>query len=82
MAISCREFVEFMMAYLDGELGGEERRVFEQHVERCPPCVVYLDTYRETVRLGRELCGGEDEPVPEEVPEALVGAILAARRGD
>lgn len=78
--MTCQEFVEFLMAYLDGELSAEVRRVFEAHVGECPPCLAYLDSYRETVRLGRSLCDEPEGPVPEEVPEGLVGAILAARR--
>jgi hypothetical protein len=41
--------------------------------------VGYLESYRETIRLGREACE-PDGPLPEEVPEELVEAILASRR--
>jgi anti-sigma factor RsiW len=77
--VKCREFVEFLMEYLDGALVETERCVFEQHIEDCPACVNYLDTYRETVRLGNSLCTPEDD-VPPDVPEELVQAILSARR--
>jgi anti-sigma factor RsiW len=79
--MKCREFVEFIMEYLDGTLGDSERRVFEGHVELCPACVNYLETYRETVRLGSKLCGSDDDVSPD-VPEELVQAILAARRAN
>jgi anti-sigma factor RsiW len=75
--MNCRDCADFLMEYLDGGLADAEREVFEARLRACPPCVVYLDTYRETVRMG-ELCGGEDE-APAEVPEALVQAILATR---
>ena len=78
--MKCREFVEFVMEYLDGTLGESERSVFEDHIGLCPPCVNYLASYRETVRLGNSLCTAEDE-VPPDVPEELVQAILAARPG-
>jgi len=77
--ITCREFVDFLMAYLDGELPSGQRTTFEGHLDECPPCKTYLDTYRETVALGRGVCAREDADVPEDVPEALVLAILAAR---
>ena len=70
--------VEFLMEYLDGGLGEGERRVFEEHIGDCPACVNYLDTYRETVRLGKGVCSPEAE-VPPDVPEELVQAILSAR---
>ena len=76
--MKCREFVEFVMEYLDGTRGESERRVFEEHVELCPPCVNYLTSYRETVRLGHSVCAPDDE-IPSDVPEELVQAILSAR---
>ena len=79
--LTCREFADFLMAYLDEELPDEQRSAFEEHVRICPPCVHYVDTYKETVRLGRDLCGDAAEgPPPEDVPEALVQAILEARK--
>ena len=77
--MNCHEFVEFVMEYLDGNLREEEQRVFEGHIGACGPCLTYLDTYRETVRLGRSVCGPNDA-LPPDVPEELVQAILAARR--
>ena len=77
--MTCRELVDFLMSYLDGELEPNARRAFEDHLGRCPPCVAYLESYRETVRLGRSLCDPPEGPPPEEVPEELVQAILAAR---
>jgi anti-sigma factor RsiW len=79
--MKCREFVEFLMEYLDGALAEPERRVFEGHVELCPACVNYLETYRETIRLGSSVCASEDD-VPPDVPEELVQAILSARRSN
>ena len=78
--MNCREFVEFLMGYLEGELPERQKGVFEQHMDDCPTCVTYLDTYRETVRLGREVCSEPEGPVPDDVPEGLVRAILAARQ--
>ncbi len=79
--MNCREFVDFLMEYLEGGLDPGARATFEQHMDACPACITYLDTYRETVRLGKEiLCDSPDAPVPEGVPDGLVEAILAARK--
>ena len=43
----------------------------------CPSCVDYLKTYEKTVLLAKSCA---DDPVPAEVPESLVQAILAARK--
>ena len=77
--MTCQEMVNFLMAYLDEELSPDERRDFDAHLAECPPCVVYLDTYREATAMGRSVCANDD-PVPDEVPEELVQAILQTRR--
>ncbi len=77
--MNCREFVDFLMSYLDGELEAAPARVFEEHMALCPPCVTFLDTYKDTIRLGKFACQDEAGPPPEEAPEQLIQAILAAR---
>jgi anti-sigma factor RsiW len=76
----CREVVEFLMEYLSGELQADQRLAFEEHLEACPECVAYVKSYEEAVKLGKAVFSHPDEPVPDEVPEELVQAILAARR--
>jgi anti-sigma factor RsiW len=76
--LSCRELIEFLADYLDGELSAAQRVAFEAHLAVCPYCVDYLASYRETIHLGRRALAAEAE-VLEEVPAQLVAAILAAR---
>jgi anti-sigma factor RsiW len=78
--MTCRELVEFLMDYLDGQLSEPERMCFEEHLGECPDCVAYLATYREAIRLGKEACTAGNDSIPTDVPEELVRAILAARR--
>ena len=77
--MTCQEFVEFIIAYLERETSAEQRAVFEEHIAACPPCLTYLDQYRDTVALGIAACREPDGPVPEDAPERLVQAVLAAR---
>lgn len=78
--MTCREIADFLMRYLDGELSAVEHQAFEAHLFVCPPCVAYLDTYKQAVRLGQAALRAEDEQDPcQSVPEELVRAILAAR---
>ena len=79
--MNCREFSDFIMAFLDADLPEEAAAEFERHLSLCPPCKHYLDGYRATVSMaGHSLCEHADDPVPDEPPEELVQAILAARR--
>lgn len=79
-AMTCRDFAEFLGEYLDGSLPEAQRAVFEEHLAECPDCVAYLQTYQQTIRLGKAACVHPDDAVPPEVPDELVQAILAARR--
>ncbi len=78
--MTCRELADFLMAYIDGELPAKQGTVFEEHVGLCPGCKNYLDSYRETITLGKSICQDPEGPVPHDVPEELVQAILIARR--
>lgn len=77
--LTCRELIDFLAAYLDGELAEGPRADFERHLSLCPSCVDYLAGYRETIRLGKQACQ-PDEALPADVPSELVDAILSARR--
>jgi anti-sigma factor RsiW len=76
--MTCRELIDFLAAYLEGELEPETRQRFERHLSVCKSCVDYLASYRETIRLGKQACG-PDDALPEGVPSQLVDAILASR---
>lgn len=78
--ITCRELIEFLMDYLDGNLTPDQRQAFEQHLAVCPDCVAYLENYRVTVALSRAACRDEAGQA-DQVPEKLLQAILAARSG-
>jgi anti-sigma factor RsiW len=77
--LTCRELVDFLMA-LDDELPDPERRAFDAHLAVCEDCVSYLRSYEATVRLERRAFEAPEAPVPDDVPEELVAAILASRR--
>src|SRR5262249_425074 len=78
--MTCRDLVDFLMDYLSGELPPLQRATFDKHLRDCPRCIAYLKNYQETVKLGRDALRHRNEEVPDEVPEELVQAILAARR--
>ena len=78
--MSCREFEEFVQAYVDEELPVQQRRVFERHIRLCRECWDYLAAYRQTVELARSVTTPDEPPVARDIPEDLVKAILEARK--
>ena len=79
--MTCEELIEFLMGYVDDELdAGREGSL--RRAPRTVPGVRRLSaSYRETVRLGKMICQGDDS-LPADIPEDLVTAILDARRAD
>jgi anti-sigma factor RsiW len=79
--VTCREFADFIMDYLEGELPADVRTLFERHLARCPDCHRYLAQYRETTAAGKDAFAEPDGELPPDIPEELIRAILASRRG-
>jgi len=76
--MTCREFVEFLNAWLAGELSPEESIEFERHLDACDPCIDYLNAYKRTMQLVQEVAE-HDEDIPDDVPDDLITAILTAQ---
>lgn len=79
LMITCQQFEDFILAYLEGELPKRQQFVFELHLKICLECRDYLAAYRRTVEVSKRAFEEPEQPVPDEVPEDLVKAILAAR---
>ena len=77
--ITCRELIEFLDRYIEGELPVQQVAEFDRHLAVCGDCVDYLHGYRETVRLAGEAFRDEDVSF-ESVPRALIEAILDTQR--
>ena len=45
----CRDLLERMSLYVDGELSGAERRAFLAHLQKCPCCQSMADGLKDTV---------------------------------
>ncbi|MCH9693565.1 MAG: zf-HC2 domain-containing protein [Gammaproteobacteria bacterium] len=77
--ITCREFEDFVLSYLDDTLPPNQRKRFEWHMKICRECRDYLAAYQRTIELGQSILAADDKPLPDDVPEDLVQAILDAR---
>ena len=47
--LSCREIVELVTDYLEGDLDAEAENALEVHLGVCPGCARYVEQIRETV---------------------------------
>jgi anti-sigma factor RsiW len=79
LMLTCAELDGFLVDYFDGTLPRAQQRIFALHLLLCRECRSYLAGYRRTVALGQAVFTEPMEPVPADVPEALVRAILDAR---
>lgn len=70
--MTCREVTEFFIDFVSGELPAEVELHLRKHLEECPPCVTYLETYQITIRLTRQL---PDEPPPKGLLDRLKAAL-------
>lgn len=50
---TCKDATSLLLEFMSGELDRETTLGFEKHLEVCPDCVAFLNTYRKTVELTR-----------------------------
>jgi len=68
---SCRQLIlESLVEYEDGSMPEPERVRLESHLSHCPPCVVFLKSYRATGRTLRML-------KPRDIPCNLAEAVMS-----
>ena len=77
--MTCRDVTDALSEYLSGEMSPERSAALDQHVATCADCANYLAAYLQTLTLTKHAFDASDTP-PTDIPEALVKAILAARR--
>ena len=70
--LNCRELVELVTAYLEGDLSSGERKRFDAHLSGCEGCTMYLEQMRRTIVLTGTL---SVDDVPPAAEEALLRAF-------
>ncbi len=79
LMISCEEFEEFIIDYLEGTLPKRQRLVLGWHLRMCPECRAYLAAYQRAMEVTSVGLDDQEDPLSEAIPEELVQAIIAAR---
>ena len=68
--ICCKECLDLLYDYLDGNLDAQATQELDEHFDDCPPCISFLNTYKSTTELCRETLG------KIEIPEAVQSRLL------
>jgi anti-sigma factor RsiW len=76
MAVNCKKVAELLIDLVSGELGDEIRIHIEEHLHKCPPCVIYVETYKLTIKMTRQL---PPVPMPPQLVERLKRAVETQR---
>lgn len=59
--MTCHDYKDLMMGYLDNELTDEQRRRFEEHLAGCPECANELKNFRKLKAITDEVTLVEPE---------------------
>ena len=59
--MTCHDYKDLMMGYLDGELDDEQKRSFEAHLAACPQCESELKEFRKIKQITDEVVLAEPE---------------------
>lgn len=72
--MECRRIAELLADYLEGTLPKRTVELLEWHIDGCPPCVAFVNTYRGTVTATRALRNVE---IPSELKTRLLAVLRA-----
>ena len=65
---TCKDAIELLGAYLDGELPAPDKQALEEHLGACTPCVEFVATYRQTPGLCKKALQAK---MPKDLADSL-----------
>jgi len=80
LMITCVDFEDFIVDYLDGELPERQKMVFELHLRICRECREYLAAYRRTMEVSKVTIQSDRTDTLDTMPGDLIKAIREARK--
>lgn len=78
--VTCRQLIDSLMAYLDGELDEQQSAALRQHLDICPSCVNYTKSYRSVVDAAITAIRQRPD-APDRITPELVASIFSHGRG-
>jgi len=79
MKRECKEHLQRISEYLDGELDSSICRQVEEHLAACPECRDCLESLRRTIQLCKEAAQQDIPPQAREHLRAVLREHLAGR---
>ena len=70
--MTCQEMADILCDYIAGELAKEHCAQIRSHLDACPECVIFVETYQLTIQITRRLPA---EPLSAEMLERLQRAL-------
>ena len=67
--ICCKECLELLHDYLEGELSPDVSASLEEHFKDCPPCIAFVKTYKSTTHFCQTALKSTE--IPDIVKERL-----------
>ncbi len=71
----CPRIVSLLVDYMDGDLDQVESDDLEHHLGICPPCLAFIDSYKNTGVVCKTV-------LQKEMPEELKTTLLAFLEGE
>jgi anti-sigma factor RsiW len=71
----CKHIFAMLSDYLSAELPAKNCRELERHLKDCEPCIVYLESLKNTVEACRRYQVRKIPPPSKKVREALLLAL-------
>ena len=70
--MSCKEFVELVTEYFEGELSDQDAQRFDKHIDDCVWCGRYLEQMRVTITTVGRI---EEDDISPDAKDALLHAF-------
>jgi predicted anti-sigma-YlaC factor YlaD len=67
--ICCKECLDLLSDYMDGDLDPQISADLEEHFQDCPPCIAFLNTFKTSTKLCRDTLRQVD--IPEAVQSKM-----------
>ena len=78
--LKCRDINNLLHDYAEGVLEPGVRRQLDQHLADCPGCLAFLNTYKQTIHLSKDLRCQDIPPELQQKLRSFIKTHLPSRR--